>query len=465
MSTNNSWADYPWRNPAIVFEELPESLILEDLKRSWDFQREAHFRFMQKLIWTSIDSYRVVLRDVEGMVGDIAKDLCNKPTTFYWLQSAQTGAPDAPEMCCMSGGVFAAIYEEWHRSLVHPNIEFGHFFAAPVRIAGTGPTSLPQILKAHSSLCVQAQHISLDMDNYSVHPLLPAVIIVCDRRVEVDYGPDGYVSLREVGRKQTAPVILTGTNQTSTGIEVTLDSLEPFALPVERADAASLDIRRVPLDIAIKFVTELESRIDERKETSGRTVDTSLCHHQTPVGYNHDLAYDSNVWAQTMRAEALKIGFKKLDDTKFAAQCWKTNALAAGKRASDLAAIVRLTVVNEESKIAIWQASKLSSSSRMEDNNQVEYTRQDNGFYAILGAPNGASTMRMLRDHRTELGYRVVENIVVFGNKGLTMQAPETRSMPIILSTRRDPPSKKLGHRVVEKVVVFGGEGLSMDAP
>lgn len=31
MSTNNLWADSPWRNPAIVFEELPESLILEDL--------------------------------------------------------------------------------------------------------------------------------------------------------------------------------------------------------------------------------------------------------------------------------------------------------------------------------------------------------------------------------------------------------------------------------------------------
>jgi hypothetical protein len=89
--------DSPWRNPAIVFEDLPESLILEDLKRSWHFQREAHFRWMQKVIWTTNDCYRVVLRDVEGMVGDIAKEMCNKPTAFYWLQSAQTGAPDAAE--------------------------------------------------------------------------------------------------------------------------------------------------------------------------------------------------------------------------------------------------------------------------------------------------------------------------------------------------------------------------------
>jgi hypothetical protein len=232
MSTNNSWGDSPWHNPAIVFEELPESLILEDLKRSWNFQREAHFRWMQKVIWTSNDCYRVVLRDVEGMVGHIAKEMCNKPTTFYRLQSAQYGAPHAHEKTCMSDGVFAAIFEAWHRSSAHPNIEFGHFFAALVRITGTGPSSLPQILKAHSSLCAQAQHISLDMDKYSVHPLLPAIILVCDRVARVDCGPDGYASLREVARTQTVLVILTGTNRSSTGIHITLHPLEPFALPI-----------------------------------------------------------------------------------------------------------------------------------------------------------------------------------------------------------------------------------------
>ncbi|KAH6611842.1 hypothetical protein C7974DRAFT_406397 [Boeremia exigua] len=320
MSTTHSWADSPWRNPAIVFDQLPESLILEDLERSWDFQREAHFRWLQKVIWTTNDSYRVVLRDVEGIVGgDIAKQLCNKPTTFYWLQSAQTGAPDAPEKLCMSGGVFAAIYEEWHRSSVHPNIEFGHFFAAPVRVAGTGPTSLPEILKAHSSLCAQAQHISMDMDNYLVHPLLSAVILVCDRVEKVGCGPDGFVSLREVASTQTVLAIATGTNPTSTGVQVTLDRLKPFALPIDRSDTTGLDVLRVPLDVAINFVTELESKIDEQKEPSGRTLDTSLCLHDVPDGYNRDIRYDRSIWAQTMRAEAMKIGFKKLWDTKFAA--------------------------------------------------------------------------------------------------------------------------------------------------
>lgn len=123
-------------------------------------------------------------------------------------------------------------------------------------------------------------------------------------------------------------------------------------------------------------------------------------------------------------------------------QCWKSTALGAGKLASDLRAIVRLTIINEASQIAIWQASKHSSSSRIDDHNQIEYTRLDNGFYAILGTPNGASTMRMLRDHRTELGHRIVEKIVVFGKEDLTMEMAETRSMVILLSDRRSPPSR-----------------------
>ena len=49
--------------------------------------------------------------------------------------------------------------------------------------------------------------------------------------------------------------------------------------------------------------------------------------------------------------------------------------------------------------------------------------------------------MRMLRDHKKELGHRIVEKIVVFGKENLKMETPETRSVAIILSDRRSPPS------------------------
>lgn len=135
-------------------------------------------------------------------------------------------------------------------------------------------------------------------------------------------------------------------------------------------------------------------------------------------------------------------GDRKLWPSEVLWQCWKSTALIARKLASDLRAIVRLTIINEASQIAIWQASKHSSSSRIDDHNQIEYTCNDNGFYAIVGTPNGASTMRMLRGHRTELGHRFAEKIVVFGDEDLTMEMAETRSMVIILSDRRSPPSR-----------------------
>lgn len=50
--------------------------------------------------------------------------------------------------------------------------------------------------------------------------------------------------------------------------------------------------------------------------------------------------------------------------------------------------------------------------------------------------------MRMLRDHKKELGHRIVEKIVVFGKENLKMETPETRSVAIILSDRRTPPSQ-----------------------
>ncbi|KAH9875805.1 hypothetical protein IAQ61_003269, partial [Plenodomus lingam] len=525
--------------------------------------REAHFRWMQNVVWTTNDSYRVVLRDVEGMVGDIAMEIWNKLTTFYWLQSAQTSAPHAHKKSCMSGGTFAAIFEQWHRSSVYPNIEFGHFFAAPVRITATGPSSLPQILKAHSSLCAQAQHISLDMDNYSVHPFLPAVVLVYDRVTGVGCGPDSYVSLREVARTQTVLVILTGTNRTSTGIHVTLDRLKPFALPIERADATGLDILRVPLDITIDFVIELEGSINAQKETSGRTLDTSLCHHQTPVGYYHDIAGNKN-WVQKAvgyeiccharsrtpfrtsiklrtRTPALQPEVETLNSHAFLdhlftwergtlsvqglklvywqwRKCWgvssyytitfaKTSSrnplevyesaitnekrlckelagfkaqpplpaslascgyqVQSGRLASNAenslqpmllscvilisnSTLVNVTsadaVKNQDSAYSNWfnldhrlmgqDGLAIRSALAMLEGHgvrswkagfrSIEYTRHDNGFYAILGTPNRASTMRMLRDHQTELGHRIVEKIVVFSNKNLTMKMAET---------------------------------------
>jgi hypothetical protein len=71
-------------------------------------------------------------------------------------------------------------------------------------------------------------------------------------------------------------------------------------------------------------------------------------------------------------------------------QYWKSTALGAGTPAFHLRAIIRLTIINEASQIAISKASQHSPSSKIDDHNQIEYTRLNNGFYAILRSPNGA---------------------------------------------------------------------------
>lgn len=39
----------------------------------------------------------------------------------------------------------------------------------------------------------------------------------------------------------------------------------------------------------------------------------------------------------------------------------------------------------------------------------------DEGFYAILGSPNGGVVMNMLNDHKHHVGLRYVEKVVVLG--------------------------------------------------
>ena len=51
----------------------------------------------------------------------------------------------------------------------------------------------------------------------------------------------------------------------------------------------------------------------------------------------------------------------------------------------------------------IWHAAKFSTSTREGPHHYREYTELDQGYHAILGSVNGASTMRMLLDHKAQL--------------------------------------------------------------
>lgn len=69
-------------------------LVRADLKKDWHFWRDMKVRAETKIRWAATDYFKILLEDTVGKVepGQL-KYLCNKPTAFYWLQSAQR--PDA----------------------------------------------------------------------------------------------------------------------------------------------------------------------------------------------------------------------------------------------------------------------------------------------------------------------------------------------------------------------------------
>ena len=60
----------------------------------------------------------------------------------------------------------------------------------------------------------------------------------------------------------------------------------------------------------------------------------------------------------------------------------------------------------------------------------------DDGYYfAILGSPNGASSMRMLNDHKAAIGSRSVERVVVLGDQNISLEEPQSRSFLLLLAS------------------------------
>lgn len=135
---------------------------------------------------------------------------------------------------------------------------------------------------------------------------------------------------------------------------------------------------------------------------------------------------------------------RKLFPSEVLWQSWVFEAKGRGSRSSGLKAIVRFCIINEGTQSVIWESIHRSNCTRTGDNHHVEYTAPDDGYYAILGTVNGASTMRMLLDHKAGMGYRTVERVIILGDEKLEalLAKEQRRSLLILLSARRDPPTR-----------------------
>jgi hypothetical protein len=87
---------------------------------------------------------------------------------------------------------------------------------------------------------------------------------------------------------------------------VKLDDLEPHALPLERADAHGMDVRRVPLAVAIDFILDLEDHITQPKKTSMPRYDSDIGAGATLPSFPRVVCSDPHAWVAAIMESATR---------------------------------------------------------------------------------------------------------------------------------------------------------------
>ena len=216
--------------------------------------------------------------------------LCNKPTMLYWELSAQ----ESSHPYCR-GFIFACIYKFWFRFHHNaPDIDFGKFFAHPIRITPTGPQTIPEILKMHAHLCDgAASHLKIvksgDAGSCSIErsrwqrfhllPLCRAIIVLFDKLSEPMIERNDTILLDDEVRRQSEVLVLTGYDQDLSSA-VDFDTIRAESLPLARRDVSATDsanVIRVSLKTAVQFIAELQQREKRAFSSSQRdSAETTL---------------------------------------------------------------------------------------------------------------------------------------------------------------------------------------------
>ena len=109
---------------------------------------------------------------------------------------------------------------------------------------------------------------------------------------------------------------------------------------------------------------------------------------------------------------------------------------------SDLRCVIRHSVKNYRTRMVTWQAARENAIFPVHEDGHREYLPLDEGFFALLGSVNGASTMRMLLDHKKHIGHKTIEKIVVLPcahDAADVYDFSKHRSFMFVLSNKRKP--------------------------
>lgn len=273
--------------------------------------------------------------------------VCNKPTLLYWAHCAL-------DMDSFQGFSFACIYTEWFR--IHnnlPNLDFGHFFAGPVRILSTGPKSIAGILTAHKSLCdrttsilgnIACGKVDLvagepwpDPQSYKLLSTCRAIITVLDN-FGADAKPDfdGYIRLGRESHRRSLRLVRTG-DESHLSAPISFEKIRAEPLPLDRSDITAndgIDAIRVSLATAVKFIADLQKREKAAFpiERDPLLVDDSLC--PSPTGQPRHKAFSADAYADNIMQQAEKKGIDKVSATWTAVR--RIKAAELGVEISDM---------------------------------------------------------------------------------------------------------------------------------
>lgn len=140
-----------------------------------------------------------------------------------------------------------------------------------------------------------------------------------------------------------------------------------------------------------------------------------------------DAAYMYHISARTglllvseaFRERDTRLATRQLRLSETAWQSFLRIASLDGVRPFKLRCIILSFVLNENTKAAIFESGRRSTSTFQKTLGYKEYTDLEDGFNTLLDSALGKMMVNMLLDHKAEIGYRSVDRVVLLSKEGL----------------------------------------------
>ncbi|KAF2443928.1 hypothetical protein P171DRAFT_432024 [Karstenula rhodostoma CBS 690.94] len=272
-----NWSD----EAGVTMKDHLTPATIAEIRRQYRMDKLCVFiRYCVRIWWT---------RDIIKLTATNAQQVAhyrkvfNKCTLFYYAQEAQRPNPGW-NTAYLPDEPGAAVYKAWYQIQDdQPNIDWDRYFAYPLQLAASGPSTVSELVKMHRKICQRATEYHAralqikkgpwtDINevhnprNYMLYPLCSALLVVQDNDVDPRMPcrttpslirPNGGVALDRYSQAQTVVLVRTG-DEEDLSKPIDFSALAHKALPLARSDATTHDALRVSIYDAVNFIAELQ---------------------------------------------------------------------------------------------------------------------------------------------------------------------------------------------------------------